>query len=269
MMTDRFTRTRTPGRGHPRTGRWRRMLAATSLGTLVVVVVAGAAGTGVAAAGTPTVQVATNAMFGIILTTDSGMALYTLTTDHNGQSTCHGSCAAAWPALTVPAGTVPTGGPGVTGTVGTSEQSNGTFQVTYNGAPLYTFVGDASPGQVNGNNVADFFVVTVAPATTTTTTEPGAPPPNGAPAAGTAPPTATSSTPTPTPASTGPAPSTASSAKTAPGVTSASEGALAFTGTGPGLTWLLALGVLLVGLGLVVLGAVRAVGTARTSKAET
>jgi predicted lipoprotein with Yx(FWY)xxD motif len=245
------------------------MLAVTSLGTLVVAVVAGAANTGAAAAATPTVQAATNATFGTILTTDSGMALYILTTDHNGQSTCHGSCAAAWPALTVPAGTVPTGGPGVTGAVGTSEQSNGTFQVTYNGAPLYTFVGDSSPGQVNGNNVADFFVVTVAPATTTTTTtEPGAAPPNGAPATGASPPAATSSTPTPAPASTRPAPSTASSTKTAPGVTSASEGALAFTGTGPGLTWLLALGIVLVGLGLMGLGAVRTLGPARKSRAK-
>src|SRR6202034_2638271 len=100
----------------------------------------------------------------------SGFALYTLDTDHNGQSTCHGGCAAVWPPLTVPAGTVPSGGPGVTGTVGVSLQTNGTDQVTYNGSPLYTFVSDTAPGQVTGNSISGFFVATVAPATTTTTT---------------------------------------------------------------------------------------------------
>jgi predicted lipoprotein with Yx(FWY)xxD motif len=234
-----------------------------SLGVFAVAVMAGAGlDMGVASAGTPTVQVATNAMFGTILTTDSGMALYTLTTDHNGQSTCHGSCAAVWPALTVPAGTVPTGGPGVTGTVGSSQQSNGTFQVTYNGSPLYTFVSDTSPGQVSGNGVADFFVVTVAPATTTTTTTaPGPAPTNGAPAPGAAPPTAPSASPAKAAAS-GPKPSTA--AGTAP-ATSTAPGALAFTGTGPGLRWVFALGVLLVGLGLVMLGVFRGLGPARRS----
>ena len=181
------------------------------------------------------------------------MALYTLATDHNGQSTCHGSCAAAWPPLTVPAGTVPTGGPGVTGTVGSSEQSNGTFQVTYNGSPLYTFVSDTSPGQVTGNGVAGFFVVTVAPATTTTTTTT---PPAAAPTSSAIPPAATPAPPTKAAAS-GPAPSTAPSPAAVP-ATSASPGTLAFTGSGPGLRWVLVLGVVLLGLGLMLLGIRRA-----------
>ena len=40
-------------------------------------------------------------------------------------------------------------------------QSNSTYQVTYNGAPLYTFVGDTTPGQVSGNNIGGFTVVQV------------------------------------------------------------------------------------------------------------
>jgi len=254
MITERSTPTSRSGRAHRRIHHWRRLAVVTSLGAWAVAVVAGTS-VGVASAGTPTVQVATNAMFGTILVTDSGMALYTLTTDHNGQSTCHGSCAAAWPALTVPAGTVPTGGPGVTGTVGSSQQSNGTFQVTYNGAPLYTFVGDTSPGEVTGNDVADFFVVTVAAATTTTTTEPAAAPTNSAPTSGAAP---TASSGSPAPAASGPKPSTAAAAAGSASATPASQGALAFTGTGPGLRWMSALGALLVGLGLVMLGAFRA-----------
>jgi hypothetical protein len=69
-----------------------------------------------------------------------------------------GPCAQAWPALTVPAGTTPHGGPGVNGTLATAKQSDGSLQVTYNGALLYTFVSDTSPGQVTGNGVAGFSV---------------------------------------------------------------------------------------------------------------
>ena len=88
------------------------------------------------------------------------MALYTYAPDqgHSGMSTCTGSCLQAWPALTVPSGTVPTGGTGVTGTLAAVKQANGTYQVTYDGSPLYTFVQDSTPGQVTGNGVARFSV---------------------------------------------------------------------------------------------------------------
>ena len=143
-----------------------------SLAVVTVALIIGATRLGPASAAVPTVAVADSATFGPVLTTGTGMALYTLDTDHNGQSTCHGSCPAIWPPLNIAAGTVPTGGPGVTGTVASSTQSNGTVQVTYNGAPVYTFVGDTSPGAVTGNNVSGFFVVKVAPVPSTTTTAP-------------------------------------------------------------------------------------------------
>ncbi|MGO9876380.1 MAG: fibronectin type III domain-containing protein [Acidimicrobiia bacterium] len=127
---------------------------------------------GVLLSATPVVQVATNATYGKILITNAGRALYTLDTDHNGLSTCTPSCLSVWPALTVPAGTTPTGGAGVTGTVGAALQSNGTDQVTYNGAPVYTFIGDTAAREVTGQGVNGFFVVVVASTTTTTTTVP-------------------------------------------------------------------------------------------------
>jgi predicted lipoprotein with Yx(FWY)xxD motif len=204
---------------------------------------AGTVGTGVASAATPTVLVGTNATFGAILTTASGMALYTLDTDHNGQSSCHGSCAALWPPLTVPAGTTATGGPGVTGTVGTAMQPNGTLQVTYKGSPLYTFVSDSAPGQVTGNGVTGFFVVTVSPATTTTT--PAGSAPSGSTAA-----SGPSGTPVPATNASGPAPSTAASGTAAPAMTSTTPGTLAFTGAGVGLLWLFVVGLFLLTLGV-------------------
>lgn len=116
------------------------------------------------------VKVVTVPMYGAILTDSSGMPLYTLS------GTCTGSCASAWPALTVPVSTQPTGGTGVTGTLRAVKQADGSYQVTYNGSPLYTFVQDSSD-HVTGQGVAGFSVVKVSgsatPTGSTTTTTRG------------------------------------------------------------------------------------------------
>jgi len=83
----------------------------------------------------------------------SGMTVYMFTKDtkDSGTSACTGGCLATWPALTVPAGGTPTGGSGVTGTLGTiTRADDGTLQVTYNGLPLYFFKNDQAPGDLNG-----------------------------------------------------------------------------------------------------------------------
>ena len=130
-----------------------------------------AASTGGGGAATATVELATTSS-GKVLENSSGMALYTFGPDHGGaQSKCTGACLEAWPPLTVPAGTTPTAGSGVAGTLGTSKQSDGALQVTYDGNLLYTFLSD-QPGQVTGNGVAGFSVARAAtptPAATTTT----------------------------------------------------------------------------------------------------
>jgi predicted lipoprotein with Yx(FWY)xxD motif len=89
----------------------------------------------------------------ILVDAASGMTVYTFTEDvkDSGTSACTGGCLAAWPALTVPAGGTPTGGPGVTGTLATiTRADDGTLQVTYNGLPLYFFANDQAPGDLNG-----------------------------------------------------------------------------------------------------------------------
>jgi len=81
------------------------------------------------------------------------MTVYIFTNDvkDSGTSNCTGDCLVTWPALTVNAGDTPTGGPGVTGTLGTiTRTDDGTIQVTYNGLPLYFFKGDSAPGDSNG-----------------------------------------------------------------------------------------------------------------------
>jgi len=42
-------------------------------------------------------------------------------------------------------------GPGVTGTIGTISRTDGTTQATYDGHPLYTYIGDHGPGTASGN----------------------------------------------------------------------------------------------------------------------
>jgi predicted lipoprotein with Yx(FWY)xxD motif len=40
--------------------------------------------------------------------------------------------------------------------LGTTQRAGGQTQVTYNGHPLYYFVGDAQPGQTSGEQLSEF-----------------------------------------------------------------------------------------------------------------
>jgi predicted lipoprotein with Yx(FWY)xxD motif len=84
-----------------------------------------------------------------VLTNAHGFTLYWFAPDTPDKSTCYGTCAGYWPPVT---GT-PTAGPGIPGHFGTIKRSDGTTQATYNGHPLYTYVGDTAPGQAFGNNL--------------------------------------------------------------------------------------------------------------------
>ena len=85
----------------------------------------------------------------IVLTNAKGRTLYWFAPDTPASSTCTGSCAAYWPAVT---GT-PKAGPGVTGKLGTIKRPGGATQATYDGHPLYTYIGDSAPGQAGGNKI--------------------------------------------------------------------------------------------------------------------
>jgi predicted lipoprotein with Yx(FWY)xxD motif len=110
----------------------------------------------------PTVQVGGNSALGSFLVGPDGMTLYEFTKDTAGVSNCTGACLEKWPALTVPNGMQPTAGDGVTGTLGTIQRADGTYQVTLDDMPLYYWYQDVVPGDANGQNVGQVWFV-VAP----------------------------------------------------------------------------------------------------------
>jgi predicted lipoprotein with Yx(FWY)xxD motif len=84
-----------------------------------------------------------------VLTNAKGFTLYSFAPDTPASSKCYGSCAAYWPPVT---GTT-AAGQGLPGKVATITRTGGSHQLTYNGHPLYTYIGDTAPGQARGNNL--------------------------------------------------------------------------------------------------------------------
>jgi predicted lipoprotein with Yx(FWY)xxD motif len=84
-----------------------------------------------------------------VLTNAKGFTLYWFAPDTSTTSKCNGTCAHYWPPVKGPA----TAGAGVTGKLGVIKRSDGSTQATYNGHPLYTYVGDTKPGEAKGNGL--------------------------------------------------------------------------------------------------------------------
>jgi predicted lipoprotein with Yx(FWY)xxD motif len=111
-----------------------------------------AAGSSSAAAGggsASTVVKTTSSSAGTVLTNSKGFTLYTFAADKGTTSTCYGQCAKFWPPLMGSATVAP--GAKVSGSFGVTTRKDGSKQVTWNGHPLYTFLGDKKPGDVTGN----------------------------------------------------------------------------------------------------------------------
>jgi predicted lipoprotein with Yx(FWY)xxD motif len=89
---------------------------------------------------------------GKILVDAKGRTMYAFAADSKGHSACTDSCLTYWPP--VPATAKP---PTVTGTVtatfGVLHRQDGTTQLTADGWPMYTYVGDAKPGATSGQGL--------------------------------------------------------------------------------------------------------------------
>jgi predicted lipoprotein with Yx(FWY)xxD motif len=116
---------------------------------LLGVAEAGASPAPPAAAATGTALKTTTIGGTTVLTNAKGFTLYSFAPDTPASSKCYGSCAAYWPPVL---GTT-AAAHGLPGKVATITRTGGARQLTYNGHPLYTYVGDTAPGQARGNNL--------------------------------------------------------------------------------------------------------------------
>jgi predicted lipoprotein with Yx(FWY)xxD motif len=160
----------------------------------------------------PTVGSASNAKFNEKIVVDGhGRTLYVLSPETAHHLLCKsGECLKLWPPLTVRSrkGKLTTGS-GVHSHLGILRRSNGTFQVTLGGLPLYRFSGDSAKGAANGEGIKSFggtwhaisAATGAAPAPASAETTP-------APTTSTPATTSTPTTATPTPTTTTPPPTT-------------------------------------------------------------
>jgi predicted lipoprotein with Yx(FWY)xxD motif len=90
---------------------------------------------------------------GTILVDSRGMTLYHLSGEQNGKFICTSTaCLGVWHPLIAPSSGAPSG---EVGSLGTVKRPEGTLQVTYKGAPLYTFTGDQQSGETKGKGIKD------------------------------------------------------------------------------------------------------------------
>ncbi|MFI6286570.1 hypothetical protein ACIBCM_17760 [Streptomyces sp. NPDC051018] len=96
---------------------------------------------------------------GRILVDETGRTLYGFTKDKPGATACDADCIAVWPALTSARNI--SAGPGTDAAlVKETKLGEGAEQTTYGDWPLYYYVGDVTPGDVNGQGLdGEWFVI--------------------------------------------------------------------------------------------------------------
>jgi predicted lipoprotein with Yx(FWY)xxD motif len=126
---------------------------------------AASAGASAPAASAPSVKLASRGSLGQVLVDGQGRTLYLWEADKSSASTCSGACATAWPPATV-TGT-PTAGTGINAALlSVTTRSDGARELTYDGHPLYRFVGDQTATDAKGQGShgfgAGWYVVSAA-----------------------------------------------------------------------------------------------------------
>jgi predicted lipoprotein with Yx(FWY)xxD motif len=143
--------------------RWTLLLVPAAAAGLAAVAACGSSGTSASSSGGSTPSASTSAaaaasglktakVGGVtVLTNAKGFTLYSFAPDTATKSACNGACATSWPPVMAPVNASAVRAPFATIT-----RSGGSTQLTFRGHPLYTFVGDTSPGQAKGNGVNEF-----------------------------------------------------------------------------------------------------------------
>lgn len=109
----------------------------------------------------PTLNSVETEEHGAILVGANGMTLYLFLNDTAGLSVCYDQCAVNWPPLLVAAGEEVEAAEGIDGDIAIIERTDGTYQVSYNGQPLYYWIQDLVPGDTTGDSVGDVWYVVV------------------------------------------------------------------------------------------------------------
>jgi predicted lipoprotein with Yx(FWY)xxD motif len=120
----------------------------------------GTTGAGYAAGATaPTANAATvstrHTTLGTVLVDGRGRTLYLFEKDRGMASSCSAACASIWPPLTSAAKGVARGGVAAV-KLGSIKRADGKTEITYAGHPLYTYAGDAKPGDTRGQGLDQF-----------------------------------------------------------------------------------------------------------------
>jgi len=132
----------------------KRISAALLAATLLIT--GAAAGLASAAAKSEKLQLRKTKV-GTILVDGRGFTVYAFTKDSHNRDACVPirECPSIWPPLTSSGKAL--AGPGVRSSlIGTITIKGGAKQVTYAGHPLYTYTGDASPGETSYVNFSAF-----------------------------------------------------------------------------------------------------------------
>ena len=88
---------------------------------------------------------------GTVLVDSKGRTLYMFVPDKRKRVTCVKTCAAVWPPVLLPKGAkIVAAGHAKASLLGSDKNPAGGRVVTYSKWPLYTYVGDAKPGQATG-----------------------------------------------------------------------------------------------------------------------
>ena len=92
---------------------------------------------------------------GNALTDANGRTLYLFAGDRPNVSTLSSAGRAFWPPFTSSTRLAATGG-ALAGKIGVVTGTTGGGQVTYNGHPLYYYIGDQAPGSIKGQHLKEF-----------------------------------------------------------------------------------------------------------------
>jgi predicted lipoprotein with Yx(FWY)xxD motif len=104
----------------------------------------------------------------------NGRTLYLFAGDTANVSKLSTAGLSVWPRF-IASGTVKAGNGAQAAKIGTVTSPNGVRQVTYNGHPLYYYVGDTSPGSTRGQGLTEFGALwyVLSPSGTAITSAPG------------------------------------------------------------------------------------------------